>query len=253
MVMIMGTSTCPWSVGRMQKWKGCAAWWRTGSCQLLRLRAGQSCVGDHFAWFVENAVPRIRRRGQARPGSACTSISRRRPRPQARAERLLAWTGGTAALLWWTRPHGDAAPGLPWPQAGGDLPGPHRGHRLRHPRHHRRARERRCPNDIVTCGGLPGRNRLLMQVTRCPGPKAQGGPPASRRARWVVPCTAPWRGQGGRGARYHQEGCAAWPTWPSSTAPTSAPTPSITGSPGVPHPPRLLRARQNDVMKRLRP
>ena len=59
MVMIMGTSTCHMVLGTEQKIV-------PGMCGVVEdgiipglygFEAGQSCVGDHFAWFVENCVP----------------------------------------------------------------------------------------------------------------------------------------------------------------------------------------------------
>ena len=49
---------------------------------------------------------------------------------------------------------------------GRDLPGADRGDRLRHARDHRFARggRRRRSTQVVACGGLPERNRLLMQI-----------------------------------------------------------------------------------------
>lgn len=59
MVMIMGTSICHMVVGEKEEIV-------PGMCGVVRdgilpglpgFEAGQSCVGDHFQWFVENAVP----------------------------------------------------------------------------------------------------------------------------------------------------------------------------------------------------
>jgi len=59
MVMIMGTSTCHMVVGDAPRIV-------PGMCGVVEdgilpglsgFEAGQSCVGDHFAWFVENCVP----------------------------------------------------------------------------------------------------------------------------------------------------------------------------------------------------
>ncbi|MCD6289677.1 MAG: ribulokinase [Anaerolineae bacterium] len=59
MVIIMGTSNCHMVLGTEEKMV-------PGMCGVVEdgiipgyfgFEAGQSCVGDHFAWFVENAVP----------------------------------------------------------------------------------------------------------------------------------------------------------------------------------------------------
>ena len=59
MVMIMGTSICHMVVGESEELV-------PGMCgvvmdgilpNLLGYEAGQSCVGDHFHWFIENSVP----------------------------------------------------------------------------------------------------------------------------------------------------------------------------------------------------
>ena len=59
MVMIMGTSICHMVVGESEELV-------PGMCgvvmdgilpNLLGFEAGQSCVGDHFHWFIENSVP----------------------------------------------------------------------------------------------------------------------------------------------------------------------------------------------------
>jgi L-ribulokinase len=59
MVMIMGTSTCHMVLSKDER----AVPGMCGSVEdgilpgFIGYEAGQSCVGDHFAWFVENAVP----------------------------------------------------------------------------------------------------------------------------------------------------------------------------------------------------
>ena len=59
MLMIMGTSTCHMVLGEKEEIV-------SGMCGVvedgimpgyLGYEAGQSCVGDHFEWFVENCVP----------------------------------------------------------------------------------------------------------------------------------------------------------------------------------------------------
>jgi len=59
MVMIMGTSTCHMVCGAEQAIvPGMCGVVEDGIIPgLFGFEAGQSCVGDHFAWFVENGVP----------------------------------------------------------------------------------------------------------------------------------------------------------------------------------------------------
>ncbi|MBH8608860.1 ribulokinase [Thermoactinomyces sp. CICC 10521] len=59
MLMIMGTSTCHILLGEEKKAvPGICGAVEDGVIQgLIGYEAGQSCVGDHFEWFVENGVP----------------------------------------------------------------------------------------------------------------------------------------------------------------------------------------------------
>ena len=59
MLMIMGTSTCDILVGSEEhNVPGMCGYVEDGVLPgYIGYEAGQSCVGDHFAWFVENCVP----------------------------------------------------------------------------------------------------------------------------------------------------------------------------------------------------
>jgi L-ribulokinase len=59
MVMIMGTSTCAMVLGSEEHIiPGMCGYVEDGIMPgYFGYEAGQSCVGDHFAWFVENCVP----------------------------------------------------------------------------------------------------------------------------------------------------------------------------------------------------
>ncbi|HEX7557109.1 MAG TPA: ribulokinase [Leptolinea sp.] len=59
MVMIMGTSTCDMVLGTEEHIvPGMCGYVEDGIIPgYFGYEAGQSCVGDHFAWFVENCVP----------------------------------------------------------------------------------------------------------------------------------------------------------------------------------------------------
>ncbi|MFQ3549134.1 MAG: ribulokinase [Armatimonadota bacterium] len=59
MVMIMGTSTCHMVLGKKTALvEGMCGYVEDGILPgFIGFEAGQSCVGDHFAWFIENCVP----------------------------------------------------------------------------------------------------------------------------------------------------------------------------------------------------
>ncbi|HEX9017911.1 MAG TPA: ribulokinase, partial [Anaerolineaceae bacterium] len=59
MVIIMGTSNCHMLLGDQEKVvPGACGYVAEGILPgFVGYEAGQSCVGDHFAWFVENCVP----------------------------------------------------------------------------------------------------------------------------------------------------------------------------------------------------
>jgi len=59
MVMIMGTSICHMVLGKDEHLiPGICGYVEEGILPgLFGYEAGQSCVGDHFAWFVDNCVP----------------------------------------------------------------------------------------------------------------------------------------------------------------------------------------------------
>ena len=68
--------------------------------------AGQSGVGDIFAWFVKNArAAGILRRRRSRAASAFTSCSSAKP-PSRSPANTACWrsTGGTATARFWSTP-----------------------------------------------------------------------------------------------------------------------------------------------------
>ena len=172
MVMVMGTSHLPHGHGRADRpsWRACAASSRTASCPgLFGYEAGQSAVGDIFAWFVDNLVPPEYHRAGRAP-RAWTSTPSWSARPPGSCPASRAWwrsTGGTATApssSTWTSPACCSGATLATTA----------------PEIYRALIEATAygtrmivesfeasgvpVNDIVACGGLPERNRLLMQI-----------------------------------------------------------------------------------------
>ena len=140
MVMIMGTSTCHMVLSAEERAvPGMCGYVEDGIIPgFFGYEAGQSCVGDHFSWFVENAVP-------AAYSEEARDARPRHPRPAPGEGRARSRVGesGLLALDWWNGNRSvlvDAELGglLIGRDAGdrarGDLPGAHRGDRLRHAR-----------------------------------------------------------------------------------------------------------------------
>ena len=57
--------------------------------------AGQSCVGDHFNWFVENCVPEAYAKEAAEKGATLHALL------TEKAESLKPGESGLIALDWW--------------------------------------------------------------------------------------------------------------------------------------------------------
>jgi len=170
LVMIMGTSTCDMVCGtELHTVEGMCGVVEDGILPgLYGYEAGQSCVGDHFAWFVENAVP---------PAYAAEASARGLNLHQyleEKAARLQPGESGLIALDWWN--------GNRSVLVDVDLTGMLLGATLAtKPEEIYRALIEATAfgarmivdafeasgvriDDIVTCGGLPNRNRLLMQI-----------------------------------------------------------------------------------------
>lgn len=170
MVMIMGTSTCHMVVGEKPRIV-------PGMCgvveggilpNLAGFEAGQSAVGDHFAWFVEHCVPAAYEAEAARRGLNIHQLL------EAKAAALKVGESGLLALDWWN--------GNRSVLVDVDLTGLLLGATLAtRPEEIYRAlieataygtriiiesfRENGVPvDDLVAAGGLPERNRLLMQI-----------------------------------------------------------------------------------------
>jgi len=97
MLMIIGTSTCHMLLGTEEKMV-------PGICGVvedgiipgyLGYEAGQSCVGDHFHWFIENCVPEEYKKEAAERGVSIHKVLREK------ASRLKPGESGLVALDWW--------------------------------------------------------------------------------------------------------------------------------------------------------
>jgi L-ribulokinase len=97
MLAIMGTSTCHMLMGTQEKAV-------PGMCGVVEdgimpgfygYEAGQSCVGDHFAWFVENCLPAACYEEAKAQGVNIHKYLR------GKAEKLRPGESGLLALDWW--------------------------------------------------------------------------------------------------------------------------------------------------------
>ena len=170
MVMIMGTSICHMVLGTEQKIvPGMCGVVEDGIIpDLFGFEAGQSCVGDHFAWFVEQCAPA---RYQEEADSRGLNVHQLL---EEKASALRAGESGLLALDWWN--------GNRSVLVDVDLTGLLIGATLAtRPEEIYRAlieataygtriiietfEESGVPvKELVAAGGLPERNRLLMQI-----------------------------------------------------------------------------------------
>jgi L-ribulokinase len=170
MVIIMGTSNCHMLMSEQEHIvPGMCGVVEDGIIPgLFGYEAGQSCVGDHFAWFVENALPEAYdQEARARSLNPHQLLEEKASRQKPGEHGLLAldwWNGNRSVLV-------DA-----------DLTGLLIGATLAtKPEDIYRAlieataygtriivdtfEQHGVPvKEIVACGGLPERNRLLMQI-----------------------------------------------------------------------------------------
>ena len=170
MVMIMGTSTCHMVVGDQQKIvPGMCGVVEDGILPgLFGYEAGQSCVGDHFAWFVENCVPAAYQQEAQGRGQNIHQLL------EEKASALRPGESGLLALDWWN--------GNRSVLVDVDLTGLLIGATLAtKPEEIYRALIEATAygtrviieafedngvaiNDLVAAGGLPDRNKMLMQI-----------------------------------------------------------------------------------------
>ena len=170
MVIIMGTSNCHMVLGDLEKIvPGMCGYVEDGIIPgLFGYEAGQSCVGDHFAWFVENCVPASYQEEASRLGLDIHAFL------EKKAAQLSPGESGLVALDWWN--------GNRSVLVDVDLTGMMLGMTLlTKPEEIYRAlieatafgtrvivdtfNSHGVPvKDIIATGGLPDKNRLLMQI-----------------------------------------------------------------------------------------
>ncbi len=97
MVMIMGTSTCHMVLGNEAKIvPGMCGYTEDGIIPgFIGYEAGQSCVGDHFAWFTENCVPAAYQQQAQERGIDIHQLL------EEKAAALKVGESGLLALDWW--------------------------------------------------------------------------------------------------------------------------------------------------------
>jgi L-ribulokinase len=170
MVIIMGTSNCHMVLGTEEHIvPGMCGYVEDGIVPgFFGYEAGQSCVGDHFAWFAENCVP-----GAYEQEAKARSLDIHRLLEE-KAARLKPGESGLLALDWWN--------GNRSVLVDVDLTGMLLGATLAtKPEEIYRALIEATAygtriiietlegngvpvNEIVATGGLPDRNKLLMQI-----------------------------------------------------------------------------------------
>jgi L-ribulokinase len=170
MVIIMGTSNCHMVLGTEERIvPGMCGYVEDGIIPgFYGYEAGQSCVGDHFAWFTENCVPAAYEQEAKERGLNIHELL------EEKAAQLKPGESGLLALDWWN--------GNRNVLVDVDLTGVLLGATLAtKPEEIYRAlieataygtriiietfAENDVPvNEIVATGGLPDRNKLLMQI-----------------------------------------------------------------------------------------
>lgn len=170
MVIIMGTSNCHMVLGTEERIvPGMCGYVEDGIIPgFFGYEAGQSCVGDHFAWFVENCVPASSEREAEDRGMSIHALL------EEKASGLKPCESGLLALDWWN--------GNRSVLVDVDLTGMIIGATLAtKPEEIYRAlieatafgtrviiesfEDNDVPvNEIVGTGGMPDRNRLFMQI-----------------------------------------------------------------------------------------
>ena len=170
MVAIMGTSTCHMLLGNKERLvPGICGYVEDGIIPgLFGFEAGQSGVGDIFAWFVDNAVPPEYHLAAKKQKQDLHALL------EKEAAKLKPGESGLLALDWWN--------GNRSVLVDVDLTGLLLGATLatKAPEIYRALIEATAfgtrtiieafdknevpVNELVTCGGLPEKNKLLMQI-----------------------------------------------------------------------------------------
>jgi L-ribulokinase len=170
MVMIMGTSTCDMVLGTEEHIvPGMCGYVEDGIIPgFFGYEAGQSCVGDHFAWFVEHCIPAAYEEEAKARGVDTHQLL------EEKAGKLKVGESGLLALDWWN--------GNRSVLVDVDLTGMLIGATLAtKPEEIYRAlieataygkriiietfQKNGVPiHELVACGGLPEKNKLLMQI-----------------------------------------------------------------------------------------
>lgn len=170
MVIIMGTSNCHMLLGKEELMvPGICGYVEDGIIPgFTGYEAGQSCVGDHFAWFVENCVPTAYEEEAKQKKVNIHALL------EEKASQLKPGESGLVALDWWN--------GNRSVLVDVDLSGVLLGATLAtKPEEIYRALieataygtraiveafdSHKVPvNEIVATGGLPDKNQLLMQI-----------------------------------------------------------------------------------------
>ncbi len=170
MVMIMGTSICHMVLSKFEhEVPGICGCVEDGIVPgYFGYEAGQSCVGDHFAWFIQNCTPIVYDEEAHRQGIDLFSLL------EEKAARLKPGETGLLALDWWN--------GNRSILVDADLSGMLLGATLATKAEdiYRALIEATAfgtrviidtfvshgvqVDELVACGGLPEKNKLLMQI-----------------------------------------------------------------------------------------
>jgi len=170
MVIIMGTSNCHMVLAEDERTvPGICGYVEEGILPgFIGYEAGQSCAGDHYAWFVEHCVPAEYQQEAQRRGVDVHQIL------EEKAARLKPGESGLLALDWWNGNRSvlvDAdLTGLLIGQTLATKPEDIYRALIEATAYGTRAiietfEAYNVPvNEIVATGGMPDRNRLLMQI-----------------------------------------------------------------------------------------